>query len=93
MRLTDRQKFALALRRLQRAFAVAIYPPFDHNEPDELDIEFQKGLDIAYDIHQLLLVRKKEEGMRLGLMVNCPNCNDEETDRTCPKCRDKESMR
>ena len=93
MNLTYGQKYELAVRRVRRAFAVAIYPPFGKATVEEIDIEFQKGLDIAYDIHQLLLVRKKEEGMRLGLMVNCPNCNDEEMDRTCPKCRDKESMR
>ena len=93
MNLTKRQRLALATRRVNRSLAIAIYPPFGKRTIDELDAEFQKGLDIAYDIHQLLLVRKKEEGMRLGLMVNCPNCNDEETDRTCPKCRDKESMR
>lgn len=93
MNLTDPQKMTLALRRLQRAFAVAIYPPFGETGQDELDVEFQKGLEIADDIHQLLIARAKEEGMRIGLMVNCPNCNDAGTVRTCPKCRDKESMR
>ncbi len=92
MRLTYGQKRALALRRVYRSIAVAIYPPFGKATVDELDAEFQKGLDVSYDIHQLMLARKKEEGMRLGLMVNCPNCND--TGRlSCPKCRAKEDMR
>ncbi len=78
MLLSDRQKFTLALRRLQRAVAVSIYPTFGRVTVDELEVEFAKGLDVSYEIHQLMLARKKEEGMRLGLMVNCPNCNDED---------------
>ncbi len=50
MMLTDRQKFALALRRLQRAFAVAIYPPFGYTELSELDGEFQNGLEIGINV-------------------------------------------
>ena len=93
MNLTDHQKMTLAFRRLQRAFAVAIYPPFGATTPDELDVEFQRGLDIAEDIHHLLIARAKEGGISIGLMANCPNCNDTEAVRTCPQCRDKESMR
>ncbi len=93
MILTKRQRFALATRRVNRSLALAIYPPLGRTGADELDAEFQKGLDISYDIYQLMLARKKEEGMRLGLMINCPNCNIGETARSCPKCRDKENMR
>ncbi|KKL26384.1 hypothetical protein LCGC14_2395810 [marine sediment metagenome] len=66
MRLTDRQKFALALRRLQRAFAVAIYPPFGWLEPGELDIEFQKGLEISAEITEMRVARAKENGIAIG---------------------------
>lgn len=52
MILSDRQKMTLALRRMQRAFAVAIYPPFGNATVDELDAEFQKGLDIGFEVHQ-----------------------------------------
>lgn len=52
MILSDRQKFALAKRRLQRAFAVAIYPPYGKTTIRELDIEFQKGLEIGFEVQQ-----------------------------------------
>ena len=52
MILSDRQKMTLALRRLQRAFAVAIYPPFEKTTVSELDAEFQKGLEIGFEVHE-----------------------------------------
>ena len=50
MNLTYGQKRALAIRRLRRAFAIEIYPPFDHREPEELDAEFQKGLEAGIQV-------------------------------------------
>ena len=52
MILSDPQKMTLALRRLQRAFAVAIYPPFGTTTPDELDVEFQKGLEAGMEAQE-----------------------------------------
>ncbi len=67
MRLTDRQKFALAVRRLQRSVAVAIYPPFGLRTYDELDIEFQHGLEIAYETIEMRIKRAHENGIAVGI--------------------------
>ncbi len=66
MILSDGQKFALAKRRLQRAFAVMIYPPFGKTTIDELDIEFQKGLEISAEITEMRVARAKENGIAIG---------------------------
>ena len=52
MLLSDRQKFALALRRLQRGFAVMIYPQFGRTEVSELDAEFQRGLEAGMEAQE-----------------------------------------
>ena len=52
MNLTDGQKFALAKRRLQRGFAVMIYPQFGKTEVSELDAEFQRGLEAGIEAQE-----------------------------------------
>lgn len=63
MNLTNSQKRALIVRRLKRVFAVWIYSPFGRTTPNELDSEFQHGLEAGFDVkewHQELAL------MRIG---------------------------
>ena len=84
MNLTDPQKMTLALRRLQRAFAVAIYPPFGETDVDELDAEFQKGLEAGIEAEgwaqELRDVRAGKRLVFRGVMGQdedgSPNSND-----------------
>ena len=50
--LSDPQKVTLTLRRLRRAFAMAIHPSFDATTPDELDAEFQRGLEAGMECQE-----------------------------------------
>ena len=64
--LSDPQKVTLALRHLRRAFAVAIHPSLDVTTPDELDTEFQKGLEVGAQTEKWAqTIRDTKDGKQL----------------------------